>query len=234
MANSRTIPNEWKTRTFPDIFYEEPEIAEDAAVGETALMQIKGLLWQRYGGLADVFIAGMVYVAYDKSDGNRRVQPDCIISFDVDAEAIRWRLPNYWIWEAGKAPDFVMEVGSPSTAQNDLRPKRDLYGRPMRGLRLVDGEYQPIDIQIGEDGSLTSHSGVLNLDFYHHEGEFDVLDPDTGSTIDELTIAHEDLRQMQERLDLERETSLVERQARLAAEAENASLREQLRRLQGQ
>ncbi|MCY3638172.1 MAG: hypothetical protein OXG80_03640 [Chloroflexi bacterium] len=84
MANSRTIPNEWKTRTFPDIFYEEPEIAEDAAVGETALMQIKELLWQRYGGLADVFIAGMVYVAYDKSDGNRRVQPDCFISFDVD------------------------------------------------------------------------------------------------------------------------------------------------------
>ncbi|MYC06599.1 MAG: hypothetical protein F4X57_05455 [Chloroflexi bacterium] len=61
-----------------------------------------------------------------------------------------------------------------------------------------------------------------------------MLDPDTGSTINELTIAHEDLRQMQERLDLERETSLAERQARLAAEAENASLGEQLRRLQGQ
>ena len=267
MANSRTIPNERKTRTFPDIFYEEPEIAEDAAVGETALMQIKGLLSQRYGGLPDVFLSSMVYVAYDKSNGNRRVQPDCLISFDVDAEAIRWRLPNYWIWEAGKAPDFVMEVGSPSTAQNDLGPKRDLYaelgvkeywlfdpadgdiyGQPMQGLRLVDGEYLPIDIQIGEDESLTSHSALLNLDFYYHEGEFDVLDPDTGSTIDELTIAHEGLRQMQDRLDLERETSLTERQARiaeqqarnaerqarLAAEAENASLREQLRRLQGQ
>ena len=259
MATTRTIPNAWEVKTLPDIFYEQPEFAEDAIVQEITLDRIKHLLWQRYGGLADVFIAGMVYVAYDKSDGNRRVHPDCFISFDVDAEAIRWHLPNYWLWESGKAPDFVMEVGSPSTAQNDLGPKRDLYaelgvkeywlfdpadgdiyGQPMQGLRLVDGEYQPIEIQIGEDESLTSHSALLNLDFYYHEGEFDVLDPDTGSTIDELTIAHEDLRQMQARLDLERETSLAERQGRiakrqgrLAAEAENGRLREQLRRLQG-
>lgn len=253
MTTTRTIPNAWEVKTLPDIFYEQPEIAEDAIVQEITLDRIKRLLWQRYGGRADVFIAGMVYVAYDKSNGNKRVQPDCFISFDVDAEAIRWRLPNYWLWEAGKAPDFVMEVGSPNTAQNDLGPKRDLYaemgvkeywlfdpadgdiyGQPMQGLRLVDGEYQPIDTQIGEDESLTSHSALLHLDFYYHEGEFDVLDPDTGSTIDELTIAHEDLRQIHERLDLERETSLAERQARLAAEAENASLREQLRRLQEQ
>ena len=103
MATTRTIANAWIDRTLPEIFYEQPEPAEDAVVQEITLDRIKRLLWQRFGGQRDTFISGMFYVAYDETDGNRRVQPDCFIAFDVDAEAVRQNLPNFWVWETGKA-----------------------------------------------------------------------------------------------------------------------------------
>ena len=57
------------------------------------------------------------------------VAPDCYIAFGVDVKAIYENLPNYWIWEVGKPPDFVMEVASNSTADHDLGEKRELYER---------------------------------------------------------------------------------------------------------
>ena len=74
--------------------------------------RIGHLLRQRYEDRPDVFISGGVFVAYDATDGNRRVKPDLFIAFDVDNAGIRENLPNFWIWEIGKAPDFVMEVAS--------------------------------------------------------------------------------------------------------------------------
>ena len=239
MATTRTITNAWLTRTLPDIFYEEPEIAEDAVAQEIALDRIKHLLWQRYGGRTDVFISGMFYVAYDINNGNRRVQPDCFIAFDVDAEAIRRNLPNFWVWETGKVPDFVMEVASPSTAANDLGYKRDLYaelrvaeywrfdstggelyGQPLVGERLVDGEYQAYELQVGDDGSVGSYSELLDVEFYWDGEEFDVLDPETGKTIDLLEV--------------EREARIAEREARLAAEARERALLAEIERLRQQ
>ncbi len=246
MATTRTITNAWLTRTLPDIFYEEPEIAEDAVAQEIALDRIKHLLWQRYGGRTDVFISGMFYVAYDIENGNRRVQPDCFIAFDVDAEAIRRNLPNFWIWETGKAPDFVMEVASPSTAANDLGYKRDLYaelgvaeywrfdstggelyGQPLVGERLVDGKYQAYEPQVGDDGSVGSYSELLDVEFYWDGEEFDVLDPETGKTIDLLEVERE------ARIVAEA-AHIAEREARLAAEARERALLAEIERLRQQ
>lgn len=210
MATTRTITNAWKNRYPPDVFYEQMVLAREPVVRESALDRIKHLLMYRYGGLADVFISGAFYICYDKSDGNRRLQPDCIIVFDVDAEAIRYNLPNYWIWEVGKSPDFVIEIASPSTASNDLGRKRDLYaelgiteywrfdptggelyGQPLAGERLVDGEYQPYELRVDGDGSAKRYSELLDLDFYWDGEGFDVLDPETGKTIDMLETERE-------------------------------------------
>ena len=253
MATTRTITNAWVTRTLPDIFYEEPEIAEDAVVQEAALDRIKHLLMQRYGKRADVFISGLFYVAYDIADGNRRVQPDCFIAFDVDAEAIRRNLPHFWVWEAGKVPDFVMEVASPSTAANDLGHKRDLYaelgvseywrfdstggdlyGQPLVGERLVAGEYQPYESQVGEDGSVRSYSELLDLEFYWNGEEFDVLDPETGKTIDLLDKAIDDLDKVTDDLDKATDALEAEREARIAAEAREQALLTEIARLRQQ
>ena len=173
---------------------------------EMALERLIYLLRLRFGDDPTVFMSGAVFISYDITNGNRRVGPDLFISFGVDNEAIRENLPNYWLWEIGKAPEFVMEVASDSTASRDLNEKRELYqslgiaeywrfdskngeryGQIMAGERLVDGVYQPYEVQEGADGSLRCHSDLLDLNFYWDEQRgFDVLDPETGRTLDVL------------------------------------------------
>ena len=206
MTNVRTITNAWVNRTLPDIFYEEPEPIEDGMQQEVALVRIYNLLLGRYQDDPSVFMSGAVFISYDINNGNRRIAPDLFISFNVDNPTIRENLPNYWMWEIGKAPEFVMEVASDSTASRDLNEKRELYqslgireywrfdskngeryGAIMAGERLVNGEYQSYDVESGVDGSLRCHSDLLDLDFYWDEQRgFDVLDPATGRTIDVL------------------------------------------------
>ena len=129
MAATRIITNAWKIRTLPDIFYEEKEPEEDSMLQELPIDRITHLLRERYEDQPEVFISREVFVSYDITNGSARVGPDLFIAFDVDVAGIRENLPNFWIWEIGKAPDFVMEVASSSTAANDLGWKRDLYQR---------------------------------------------------------------------------------------------------------
>lgn len=239
MATTGTITNAWVNKTLPDIFYEEPEPPEDALVQERTVHRIIHLLWELYEDRADVFISGIFYVAYDPSDGNRRVQPDCFVVFDVDSDAIRQNLPNFWIWEVGKAPDLAIEVASPSTAANDLGYKRDLYaqlgiaeywrfdptggelyGQPITGERLVDGEYLPCELRNEVDGCVNGYSELLDVDFHWNGQEFDVFNPITGNTIDKREAA-------ETRADAERE-------ARLAAQARERELLEEIERLRRQ
>ena len=239
MATTGAITNAWLNKTLPDIFYEQMVLAEEPVVQERALDRIKRLLVELFEDLPDVFVSGAFYICYDITDGNRRLQPDCIIVFDVDAEAIRLNLPNYWIWEVGKPPDFVMEIASPTTSSNDLGHKRDmyaelgiaeywrfdptggeLYGQPLTGERLIDGEYQPYELQEEADGSIRAYSELLNVDFYWDSDEFDVLDPVTGRTIDKRISA-------EERADIAEERATI-------AEARNRELLEEVDRLRRQ
>ena len=233
MTNARTITNAWVNRTLPDIFYEEPERIEDGMQQELALQRISDLLRRRYQDDDSVFMTGAVFISYDATNGNRRVAPDFFIAFGVDGAAIRENLPNYWLWEVGKAPDFVMEVASDSTASRELNEKRELYrslgiseywrfdskngeryGQIMAGERLVNGVYEPYEVQAGDDGSLKAHSDLLNLDFYWDELHgFDVLDPETGRTIDVL---------------------VNERTARLVAEARAEAAESRIRELEAE
>ena len=52
--------------------------------------------------------------------------PDMLIAFDADPEAYR-RSNGYIVSEQGKPPDFVLEIGSPSTGRVDVGEKRDDY-----------------------------------------------------------------------------------------------------------
>ena len=248
MAATRIITNAWKVKTLPDIFYEEPEPVEDGMQQEAPIDRIGHLLRQRYEGQPDVFISGGVFVSYDVTDGNRRIKPDLFIAFDVDNAGIRENLPNFWIWEIGKAPDFVMEVASPSTAENDLGWKRELYqrlgiqeywrfdptggalyGQPITGERLVAGRYVEYQLQHGDDGSVQGHSELLDVVFSWNGEEFDALDPATGLTIDKRAVAEARAdRQEEARVVAEAELS-VERGARAAAEARARELEELLR-----
>ena len=153
---------------------------------------------------------------------------------------------GYAIDRQGKAPDFVLEVASPTTGRADYTDKRDDYERfsvgeywrfdpsggeyhdaALAGDRLVDGEYQPIEIEVLGEGRLRGYSEALGLYVRWEDGMLRFFDPGTESYLR----SHDE--------DMARATSAEaraekERAARLAAEARLAELEDELRRLRGE
>ena len=121
--------------------------------------------------------------------------PDLLIAFGVDrAFAVEQR--GYSIRDQGKPPDFVLEVASPSTGREDYTGKRNDYAAfgipeywrfdpssglhhsaPLAGDRLVEGEYQPIEVVAIGPGHLHGHSDVLGLDLCWEDGRLRWWDP---------------------------------------------------------
>ena len=81
-----------------------------------------------FGQRPDTFLSSNTIICYDPRDLNIRVSPDVYLALGVDTRAIRQR-KLYLPWEAGKPPDWVLEVASPSTGPEDVGRKRDLYAR---------------------------------------------------------------------------------------------------------
>ena len=133
--------------------------------------------------------------------------PDLLIAFDVDPELFIGR-NGYIVSEAGKPPDFVLEVASASTGRRDYTVKRHLYAHfgvteywrfdPTGGRRhdaaiwgdtLVNDEYQAIPLTTEPDGVIWGHSAALGLDLCWDNGRFRIFDPESGEylpTPDEL------------------------------------------------
>lgn len=193
----------------------------------------------------DVFIDMGTNVCYDPNNLNVRVAPDVYVAFGVDELAIRPR-KIYLPWEVGKPPDWALEVASESTRRVDLNRKPAIYERigvpefwrfdatggryyrfELNGLRLVDGQYQPIQLTTEPDGILKGYSEVLELSLAWDDGWPRFYDPATGSYLEEW---RDDRRALQ-----------AEREARAAAEAQLESARarklqleEELSRLRGE
>ena len=127
----------------------------------------------------DVYVSGNLFIYYRMNDNNTWVAPDVFVVMGGTRKGPR----HSWItWREGKVPDFVLEITSPSTWQNDAVGKRRIYANigvaeywrfdplsryfnpPLVGERLVDGEYRPIEVTTDADGILRGHSPVLGLD----------------------------------------------------------------------
>ena len=67
------------------------------------------------------------FIYYMEDDPYSWVSPDCYVVFDISMDSIE-RYNTYRVWEVGKVPDFALEIGSPSTATNDLGKQ----ARPVR------------------------------------------------------------------------------------------------------
>ena len=108
-------------------------------------------------------------------------RPDLIVAFNCDRDLLI-RQRGYSIATQGKPPDFALEVASESTGEVDYTDKRDEYegyGIPeywrfdssggdyhdaaLAGDRLVDGRYEPIEIQEMGGLSRRGYSAVLDL-----------------------------------------------------------------------
>ena len=238
-------------RVLPDIFYEDPEPVEDGMQQELTITLLAFALRWWFSQRPDVFVSAGGFIFWNPANGNERIAPDCYIKLGV-APAFVYQFPNYFVWEVGSPPDFVLEVASPSTASNDLGHKRDLYARlgiseywkldptggelygvALMGERLVDGEYVAYDLNVDADGTVRSRSEVLNLDFLWDGEKFDIRDPLTDRTINPADLK----RQAREERDEERRARLeaearIERARTLAELAEQRAERERQARLE--
>ena len=246
----------------------DPEPIEDAMQQEPATTDIRYLVRTYFRNMPDALVSGEPNLCWDRADKNIKLIPDLIVAFGVNVGEIRGR-NGYLIWEVGKPPDVVMEVASDHTKDNDLTDKRDryaslgigeywrfdptggaLYGDPIIGEYLVNGEYRRCEMRAEPDGIIWGYSRALGINLmWDSDGErFITQDPETG----EYRIGYLEVRQerdearaqvAQERqarqaaeaqVAQERQARIQERQAREAAEARNRALEAEIALLRAQ
>lgn len=185
--------------------------------------ELRFTLLDFYRDESDVYVAADLLLYYVEGDPRRRVAPDVFV---VRGVANRQRR-IYKLWEEGRPPDFVIELSSRQLWREDLQEKWRLYEQlGVREYFIFDPEYDYLDTplvgyRLGADGLYAAlevennrlHSETLDLDLV-----------DTGET----------LRLFEPRTDRFLPTPLEDARARRQAEAEAASLRQELARLCGE
>ena len=129
--------------------------------------------------------------------------PDLLVAFDADPAAYR-DSNGYVVSQQGKPPDFILEVASRRSAAEDLGAKKDyyervgvveywlfdsaaeFYGFTLAGYRLVQGEYQPIEVREIAPGVFQGYSAMLNLNLRAGDSYLGWHDPATGEHIPTL------------------------------------------------
>ena len=234
-----------KTTSFrlPDPPEREPD--EMTSFNHIARSGAAYLLAEHLGRPGTTLVAGEHYVApFPTQDMTGVKYPDLLIAFDVDPAAYH-RTNAYIISEQGKPPDFVLEVASRYTGNEDTGEKREVYaafgipeywrfdetgeyhGTRLAGDRLVDGVYEAIEVDRLSEDTLQGHSDVLGLDIRWHAGRLEWYDPVTGRHI--VTLGDERARAESER------AARVQAETRAeSAEARARELEEELRRLRGE
>jgi len=134
---------------------------------------------QRFRTRADVLVAMELVVYYERGNDRAWLRPDVQVVFGVKRDVPR---STFKVWEEGKAPDFVLEVASPSTVENDARhkareylrigvreywrldPEGSMMGVPLEGYCAQGGRYQQVESGAGAGGVEYLRSEVLGLD----------------------------------------------------------------------
>ena len=188
-----------------------------------AMTDTTSALENRFIHRTDVFVGSDMLMYYRMNDNATRVAPDVFVVFGAAGKHFR---DSWIVWREGRAPDFVMEVASPSTWQRDAAEKRDIYASMgvreywrydptgsffspgLVGERLAGGEYQPVPLETDGDGTLRGRSEVLALDICARPGlELRLYDPESGQWLrthreseEALQAAEEEVRRLREQL----------------------------------
>ena len=158
-------------------------------------------LSQYLGNHDTTLVTGDRYVIlgpdYDPNDCR---YPDLLVAFAVDPDAYEAR-NGYVVSEQGKPPDFILEVASRHTADDDRGVKKDYYERlgvgeywlfdskgefhgfTLRGYRLADGRYEEIELNEIAPGVFQGYSAALNVLLRAGDGRLGWHDPGTGEHI---------------------------------------------------
>ncbi len=131
---------------------------------------------QDYYAGEQVYVSGNLLLFYEPGNRRKHVSPDVFIVKGVNPE----RRYNYLIWEERRGPDFVIELTSASTRDEDVNEKMVLYrdvlrvpeyflfdprceylDPPLQGYRLRRKRYMPVK---PVDGRLPSEVTGLHLE----------------------------------------------------------------------
>lgn len=202
----------------PD-FVEYPDrlwVAQSTWHGEAVGLATVALR-QHFRARADVLVAMALVVYYERGDSRAWLRPDVQVVFGVERDVPR---STFKVWEEGKVPDFVLEVASASTEENDARHKAQEYlrigvreywrldlegtlmGVPLQGYRARGGRYSRVEPVVGPDGVEYLPSGVLGLDLstarLRGATVLVIRDPLTGEEFDDAVQEFDRLRRIAE------------------------------------
>lgn len=236
-------------RTMSKIHYPD---SDGRPMGETPrhadnLAYLVHMLRMWYERESQVFIAGNMFLYYVPGDRLKHLSPDVFVVHGVPKHTTPERR-RYLVWEEeGKAPDFVIELTSDTTREEDVDDKMTIYrdilqvkeyflydpyeeymDPPLQGYRLVEGQYQAIELV---EGRLPSETIGLHLEA--SEGFLRLFDPVTRLWIPTPPEEHQGrlLAEMEwQRAQEERQIALVERQR--AQEERQRALEERQRALE--
>ena len=198
-------------------------------------------LAQYLGNHETTIVSGERYIVPQPgTPADQRIYPDMLVSFNSNPALYR-QDNSYVISRQGKSPDLVMEIASRRTGGTDVedKPARyaalgvyeywrfdetgEFHGTKLAGDRLVEGRYEPIDIEEVGDGVLQGHSAVLGLLVRWQHGQLRWHDPETGQEIPTFEVERA-------RADAAEEAQAQAEEGRLAAEARVRELEAELAR----
>ncbi|MEH2169988.1 MAG: Uma2 family endonuclease [Nostoc sp.] len=146
----------------------------------------------------DVYVAGNLFIYYEKGYPESVVAPDVFVVFGVENGDRR----SYKTWEENnQTPDFVLEITSKTTRSKDQGAKKGIYAflgvreyfqydptddylnPQLQGLHLVDGNYFPVATNTLPDGTVSLPSEVLGLELRLEAGKLRFYNPNTSQTL---------------------------------------------------
>ncbi|MEH2381050.1 MAG: Uma2 family endonuclease [Nostoc sp.] len=146
----------------------------------------------------DVYVAGNLFIYYEKDYPESVVAPDVFVIFGVENRDRR----SYKTWEENnQTPDFVLEITSKSTRSKDQGAKKGIYAflgvreyfqydptgdylnPQLQGLHLLDGNYFPVATNTLPDGTVSLPSEVLGLELRLEAGKLRFYNPAAGQTL---------------------------------------------------
>ena len=167
----------------------------------TPILYARDALRDYFRDRPDVYVAANLFIYYQEGNREAVVAPDVFVVLGA---------PNhdrhtYRLWEEQhKVPDFVLEVTSRRTWQEDQGRKRELYRslgvaeywqydptgdylQPrLQGLHLVAGEYRRMAARTSAEDGLSISSSVLGLELRISERGLRFHDPATGEDVPSL------------------------------------------------
>jgi Uma2 family endonuclease len=225
-----------KAEPIPEIYYPGSDGKPMAETDTHALLMIdlRKTLEEFYRDDPNVYVSANLLLYYVPGNTHKRVAPDVFVAHGVPKRTRR----VYKLWEEGRPPSLVIELGSKETWKEDRHEKWRLYSQlgvreyylfdpeysyleePLMAWHLMaDGQYRQMKVKKGR-----IKSKVLGLELVDTGQTLRLYDPGTGQfllTPDETARA----RQQAEA------RAQAEAQARQQAEAELARLREELAQL---